>query len=255
MVAVPPGGGALQWNRRRAVKIYRYLTHSVGGFIQQAAVYYLQRGYWFYVLGQIPKGKSPHSIDQKILAKYQIGLSKDQCYRRKRQGKANVQYLRYRETFLLLATEGTHPLFAEEKATLRDARTSPLRVFGYALSVKNGRVLVRLNEPTFRRLKAGFRRLALRGEPDLLVRKFQTLPFEPYRPVYRQLRSIWKTVNRQRKTAGLPLVPRSALRTRRRSFRSFESGKEGKTPANGQAGEREQEGEPRTARLRPLRGP
>lgn len=209
------------------MKIYRYLAHSVGGFIQQAAVYYIQRGYWFYVLGHIPKGRSPRLIDQKMLAKYQIGLSKDQCYRRKRQGKANVQYLRYRETFLLLATEGTHPFFEEEKTTLRDARTSPLRVFGYAISAQNGRVLVRLNEPIFRRLKAGFRRLAVRGELDLLVRKFQTLPFEPYRPVYRQLRSIWKTVNRQRKTAGLPLIPRSALRTRRRSFRPFEPGKGG----------------------------
>lgn len=210
------------------MKTYRYLTHSVGGFIQQAAVYYVQRGYWFYVLGHLPKGKPACRFDQKILQKYQIGLSKDQCYRRKRQGQANVQYLRYRETFLLLATEGTHPFFQDETNQIRDVRKFPLRVFGYRIAWQRGRVQVGLEEQTYRRLKTVFRRLALRANPDLLARKFKTLPFEPYRPVYRQVRSLWKTVNRKRKTAGLALVPASALRTRRRSFRPFESGKGGK---------------------------
>ena len=87
---------------------YRYLTHSIGGFIQQLAVCYLQRGYWFYVTGDIPPGKDPALIDRKLLAQYEIDLSKYQRCRRKKEGHANLQYLRYQNTFLLLATTGDH---------------------------------------------------------------------------------------------------------------------------------------------------
>jgi len=70
---------------------YRYLTHSVGGFIQQLAVCYIQRGYWFYVTGNIPAGKDPAQIDLKLLDQYGIGLSKYQRCRRKKYGQANLQ--------------------------------------------------------------------------------------------------------------------------------------------------------------------
>ena len=133
---------------------YRYLTHSISGFIQQTAVCYVQRGYWFYLLGHIPNDKNPLEVDQKLLAQYQIAISKDQRYRRKKQGIASVQYIRYRNTFLLLATEGNHPLFAEEKTALRDVRTAPIRAFGYSICWQNGRVLVGLDHRSFRGMRS-----------------------------------------------------------------------------------------------------
>ena len=202
---------------------YRYLAQSVGGFIQQAAVYYIQRGYYFYVLGRVPKGTRCRQIDRKILAKYEINLSKFQRYRLKKKGLASIQYLRYRDTFLLLATEGEHPFFTAEETAIQDARVSPLRVFGYAITHQNGRVLVGLDEETYRHLKADFLRLALRRTPHTLARKFWSLPFEPYGPVYRQVLSICKAVNCKRKTGGLPLVPSSTLRRLRRSYRPFDT--------------------------------
>ena len=234
---------------------YPYLTHSISGFIQQTAVCYVQRGYWFYLIGHIPKDKNPLEVDQKLLEKYQIGLSKFQRCHRKKQGIASVQYLRYRNTFLLLATEGNHPLLVEEKATLRDARTAPIRIFGYSIQWQNGRVFVSLDPRSFTKLQKEFLELALRLKPHTLAAKFWAIRFEPYRPVYHQVKSIWKTVNLKRKTAGLPPVPYSALRHKRRICRPFQSGKEGKKRPIGQASELKPEQEPRTARLRPLRGP
>ena len=106
---------------------------------------------------------------------------------------------------------------------LQDARVSPLRVFGYAITYQNGRVLVGLDEETYRHLRADFLRLALRRTPHTLARKFWSLPFEPYGPVYRQVLTICKAVNRKRKTGGLPLVPSSTLRRLRRSYRPFDT--------------------------------
>jgi hypothetical protein len=183
---------------------YRYLAKSVGGFIQQAAVYYIQRGYYFYVLGRVPKGSRCRQIDRKILAQYEINLSKFQRYRLKKKGQANIQYLRYRDTFLLLATEGEHPFFAEEKTAIQDARVSPLRVFGYAITYQNGRVLVGLDEETYRHLRADFLHLALRRNAHTLARKFWSLSFEPYSPVYRQVLSICISRQQQAQNWGSP---------------------------------------------------
>jgi len=225
---------------------YRYLTHSISGFIQQTAVCYVQRGYWFYVIGHIPNDKNPLEVDQKLLAQYQIAISKFQRCRRKKEGIASVQYIRYRNTFLLLATEGNHPIFAEEKTALRDVRTAPIRVFGYSICWQNGRVLVGLDHRSFTKLQKEFLELALRLKLHTLAARFWAIRFEPYRQVYHQIKSIWRSVNLKRKTAGLPLVPYSALRHKRRICRPFESEKGGDRRPSGQAGEREQEGEQRT---------
>ncbi len=201
---------------------YRYLTHSIGGFIQQLAVCYLQRGYWFYVTGDIPPGKDPALIDRKLLAQYEIDLSKYQRCRRKKEGHANLQYLRYQNTFLLLATTGDHPFFAQEHGVIRDARRFPINLFGYALTYQNGHALVSLDKETYRNLEAYFLERAVHRKAKTLIWELRTLPFEPYTPVYRQLFSIWKAVNEQRRRAGFDLLPSSALRRKRRIYRPFE---------------------------------
>ena len=199
---------------------YQYLTYSISGLIQQTAVCYVQRGYWFYVLGHIPKDKNPLEVDQKLLEKYQIGMSKFQRCRRKKAGIASIQYIRYQNTFLLLATEGNHPIFHQEQ--VQDARTSPIRVFGYSICWQNGRVFVSLDHRSFTKLRKEFLELALRLKTHTLAARFWAIRFEPYRQVYHQIKSIWRSVNLKRKTAGLPPVPYSALRHKRRICRPFQ---------------------------------
>ena len=208
---------------------YHYLTHSVGGFIQQVAVCYVQRGYWFYVAGQFPAQKDPQQVDRHLLDKYDIDLSKFQRCRRKKEGQASVQYIRYQDTFLPLATKGAHPFFVKE-ASIRDARRFPIQLFGYSISYRNGRALVSLDKETYRNVEAYFLHLALHRKADSLEQEFRKLPFEPYRPVYQQVLSVWKTVNDRRKTAGFDLVPYSAIKTKRRLYRPFEPENVGKKP-------------------------
>src|SRR5262245_16793792 len=94
--------------------MYRSEATSVEGFVQQRAVSYLGNGYWFYVTGEIPEGKDPAKVDEKLLARYRIDLSKWARARRKRAGFANLQYIRFERFFVLLATHGVHPFFEEE---------------------------------------------------------------------------------------------------------------------------------------------
>ena len=56
---------------------YRCEATSVAGFVQQLAVAYVGRGYFFYIVGEIPERKDPHAVDEKLIAKYGLGDRKD----------------------------------------------------------------------------------------------------------------------------------------------------------------------------------
>jgi hypothetical protein len=202
--------------------MYRFEATSPEGFVQQLAVSYLGNGYWFYVTGEIPEGKDPGKVDEKLVARYQIDLSKWARARRKQAGFANLQYIRFGRFFVLLATHGVHPFFEEEAASIRDARKTPIRFRGYSVSYRGGHPHVRIEQEEYKRLKAYFLEVAPHRSVERLERELGSLPFEPYAPVRRQLLAVLRAVNRERKKAGFAPVPKSCFRFMRRICRPFE---------------------------------
>jgi hypothetical protein len=201
--------------------MYQSEATSVEGFVQQLAVSYLGNGYWFYVTGEIPEGKDLARVDEKLIARYGIDRSKWARARRKRAGFANLQYIRFERFFVLLATHGVHPFFEEEAASIRDARKTPIRFRGYSISYRSGHPHVRIERDEFKRLKAYFLDIALHRSADALGRELGSLPFEPYAPVRRQLLTVLRAVNRERKRAGFEPVPKTCFRFLRRVCRPF----------------------------------
>ncbi len=207
---------------------YRCVATSVAGFVQQLAVAYVANGYWFYVSGRVPDPKDPASVDSKIVAQYGIDVSKWTRARCKKTGLARVQYLRYGRFFVILATHGEHPFFAEEGKQVRDIRRHPIHFMGYAIGCRKGRdgktwhPSVRIERGLCRELKARFAAMAVHRSVEDLCREFGRIDYEPYAPVRDQLRSILRVVNRHRKAAGLELVPRSALWLRRIPVKPFD---------------------------------
>lgn len=218
---------------------YRCVATSVAGFVQQLVSCYLPHGYWFYVSGIVPPGKDPAVIDQKLLAKYGIGLSRTSRARRKAVGIANVHYLRYCRRFLLLATHGFHPFYDDEVKSIRDARRIPIKFEGYSISVAQGgflrkresgppvrdtkwRVRVQIEHELYRGLKAYFEDIAVHRSAEQLAIELATLPFEPYAPVRQQLLNVVRYIDKRRKTAGMEPVGFSVLRYRRQIVRPFE---------------------------------
>jgi hypothetical protein len=65
---------------------YRCEATSVAGFVQQLAVSYIGRGYFFYVRGEIPEKKDPRIVDEHIIEKYGIAIGKTARARRKASG-------------------------------------------------------------------------------------------------------------------------------------------------------------------------
>lgn len=216
--------------------MYRWNATSVEGFVHQLAVSYLGNGYWFYVTGEIPPGKDPGRVDEKLMGRYEIALSKWARARRKQTGIANLQYLRYERFFVLLATHGRHRFFEEEASAIRDARKTPIRFHGYSISYRGGHPHVRIEQEEYKRVKSYFVELAVRRSAETLERELGKLRFEPYAPVRRQLLSILRAVNRERKEAGFRPVSGKCFRFKRRSCRPFGPGP-GEEPSHGGDGE------------------
>ena len=213
---------------------YRSEATSIAGFVQQIACCYLRHGYWWYVTGRIPDGKDRQSVDRKLIEKYGIAVSESTRARRKRAGQANLQYLRHRDFFVILATRGNHRFFEEEAACIRDIRRSPLKFGGYSISYRPGG-RKRNGEPDPRRhahveierqryldIRAHLLELAVHRSADNLALAFYQLPFEPYAPVRRQFLKLLRAVNEARRQAGFRPVPSEVLPLRRRVVRPFQ---------------------------------
>ena len=205
---------------------YRCEAASVEGFVQKL-VNYISSGYLFYVTGKIPKRKDPRELDAKLVGKYDLALSTWTRARRKRGGRANVQYLRYGRFFVLIATHGRHRFFDEEGDQVRDVREVSVKFAGYSISRRRSHdgsswhAHVRIERETYNGLKAQLVDLATRWSVEALTVELRRVPFEPYAPVRRQLLNIHRAVNRERKAAGYERLPVSSLRLRRRVVKPF----------------------------------
>ncbi len=202
-----------------------HVASSLEGFIQQLAVSYVVHGYWFYVTGVVPDGKDPTDVDRKLLDRYQIDISKWARGRRKKNGDANLQYIRHRRLFVLLATHGRHPFFELEARSIRDIRHVSIKHGGYSVSYRGGHAHVRIEQGEYNRLKAYLLDLAKHRRAETLCELFARLPYEPYAPIRRQLLNLLRAVNRSRRESGFSQIPTGVLRLRRLIVKPFgESG-------------------------------
>jgi len=222
---------------------YRCVATSRTGFVQQVVANYVCRGYYFFAQGAIPTGKDPELIDQKLLDRYDIRQTCKTRYRRKRKGEANLQYIRFKSSWLMLATHGKHDWFEEESGNIRDCREVPIHFEGYSIRLRQGlyrphrlkvvrdgpperddkmRVRVLIGRKTLRDLRAEFLELATRRPAGVLAAKFWNLPYEPYAPIRQQKLTLLRQVNKRRKRAGLIEISTKCLRMRRIIVKPFE---------------------------------
>ena len=221
---------------------YKYIATSRTGFVQQVVSSYVARGYRFHVSGQVPSGKDPRDIDEKLLDLYDIRKTKSQRYRAKQAGKANLQYIRFERDWLMLGTHGKHPWKELEAGNIKDCRRDePIYFRGYSIRLKAGlyrpyrcrndkavaerddklRVRVQIARDTFRALKADFLNVCKKRRPDWLASKFYNLPYEPYAPVRQQLLSLLFHVNQTLKKSGRKSISTDVIRLMRKQVLPF----------------------------------
>lgn len=206
--------------------MYRCVATSLEGFVQQVATAYIPHGYWFYVQGSIPDGKHAGKVDGKLIERYGVAISKWSRARRKRLGRACMQYIRFESTFLLLATPGQHTFFELERGMIRDVRKTPIKIGGYSISARRGpdgklHAHVRIDAKTFAELKEKVCYLAEHASQSRVVNELYELPFEPYAPIRRQYLTLLRMVNQIRRAKRQIEIPTAVLPLRRRIVQAF----------------------------------
>ncbi len=196
---------------------YRCEATSLKGFVQQLACNYLLHGYRWFVQGRIRDGKDPATVDESIVRRYGIDVSESSRYRRKQLGKANLQYLRFGQDFVLIATNGGHAFKDSEAKLIKDVEDEKSRILVHKYSVsrrrggKDGKLHshVQIESEYYKELKAMFIGMAFKTK--LVAAMFYEFPFEPYAPIQRQLVSILSQVNRRRQSRGLSKLGSNVL--------------------------------------------
>ena len=192
--------------------MYRCVATSVRAFVQQVAVSYIRHGYREYVEGWVPEPKNPAMLDAKLVTKYEIDISESARAWRKRQGKANVQYIRHGRFFLIMLTSGDHELLRQiEGKSLRRVTTVPICYGGYSITYRNGHASVRIEKKHYSQLRAWFLYLAVHRSAENLTNEFYKLRFQPFRIVKSQLWRLVDEVNAARKKAGFEQLPYKVL--------------------------------------------
>lgn len=195
-------------------------ANSAEAFVQHLAIRLIGNGYIYFVLCEIPQGKDPVKVDEKLVQRYGVRDNKWRLFRRAERGEAKVRYLRFQKTFLLVATPGRHLFFSEEGAAVRDARNDPIRCFGYSIKAKkrvDGGYLprVRLSLQKLSAIRAGLFALQTASEDEIedFINEQHLLWFSG---VKRQVFRLFSQLNAARKAAGLDpvFVSREAFRNR-----------------------------------------
>ena len=84
----------------------------------------------------------------------------------------------------------------------------------------HARVLI--SRERYTELRAYFLSIACHRTAERLAMEINALPFEPYKPVWRQLRKIVRLVNKKRKAASFDQVKMESVRWRRAIVKAFE---------------------------------
>lgn len=213
---------------------YRCVATTPEGLVQQLAVSYLRHGYWWYVSGRIKLGKDPSAVDRKLLDKYQVVIGQRERTSRKKRGLANMQYIRFENSFLLLVTGGHHPFKQQERQQMRDCRRIPIKFEGYSISYRRSGVTqkgeaspkwhahVAIDRPTYKQLKTFLLDRATHRSVENLAIDFARIPYARYAPVRRQLLNLLRAVNDARARTGYESLPYSVLKLRRKIVKPFE---------------------------------
>jgi hypothetical protein len=187
----------------RRLRKMRWQVNTLGAFLRRIAIDYVRYGYVWYAVREIPQGKEPQNVADRVCRYYSITASRVARERLKRQGKGNVVVVVYKRTLVLLATEGVHRFFDEDRPS--DIRVSPLHLFGYSIGVKEAKPCVMIAPIRWKAIANQAHAIALHNQDKVRDYFERISPFK-FPGILRQKKKLLHMVNLKRKRAGLPPI-------------------------------------------------
>ena len=180
-----------------------FVAKNTGQFLRKIAIDYVRYGYVRYIVRSIPQGKDLEAIDRKLALAYDITSNRQIRMRRRRKGLANLAYIRYRQMFVILATEGVHPEF--DRRNWKDIRQEPLRYSCYTVGLVGKKVSIRLNLKSFSAVSKATLKMAL-GHPQKVAAFIDKVFILPFNGVAKQRDKLVEKVNKKRRRHRLSKI-------------------------------------------------
>ena len=196
------------------------------------------RPYYYYVIDLVPEKHldRPEMADRGVIKKYGIVASSKKRSSRKKDGLANVVYLRFERIQILMCQEGNflpgevdfiqhHKM----RGKLRDARKHPLHFQDYVIPVVEGKdgkphVSAYMAPKRYNQIKRKFHKMSLRASKKEIAAALQSTGYQTWAGVEYQLKCILEMVNERRKKHRMPqgeMIPEEALPPPRKMQKVF----------------------------------
>lgn len=180
----------------------KYEVKTLGKFLSKI-MQYMRYGYVRYAVRKIPLTKNVNRVDKKIITAYSVTFHRTSRANRRKKGLANVAYIRFNHTFILLATYGTHEAF--DRIISRNFYTTPLHFRGYSLGLKQGKPHLIITPTRYKAIRKELQNIALHNQSKVTAYFQRISPFR-FAGINQQKWTLLVEVNKRRKVAGLARI-------------------------------------------------
>lgn len=184
------------------VTMAKYEAKTLGLFLSKVMLY-MRYGYVRYAVREIPATKDIVEVDRKILTAYGVTFHRTSRATRRKKGLANVVYIRFHHTFILLATYGTHEAF--DRIVSRNFNTTPLHFRGYSLGIKQSKPHLIIAPTRYKAIRKELQNIALHNQSKVTAYFQRISPFR-FAGINQQKWKLFVEVNKRRKVAGLARI-------------------------------------------------
>ena len=184
------------------VKMQNYEVHNQGQFLFKLN-HCLRYGYVHYYSQTISEGKIKSDIDRKLVLLYDVTENRNLRAKRKKEGLRNILYFRYKERFILLATEGIHREF--DRLDSKDFRVTPFLFSGYSIKIKNNKPDIRITQKRFSQIRKKALIIATHNQRKVEEFLREMSPYS-FKGITQQRWKLYLLINQRRKSAGLVRV-------------------------------------------------
>jgi hypothetical protein len=176
-----------------------YEVQSGGQFLFKVALYQRYR-YKYYYSRTIPEHKSARTIDRKLVLLYDVTFNRAIRKKRKEKGIRNVIYIRYKNLFILLATEGNHSQF--DRLHYDSFSDTPFKFMHYTIGTKQQKTNVQLSHKFYSILRKKAVKIAL-DDYTKVERFLREISPYSYRGINEQRWKLYRIINQKRKKSNL----------------------------------------------------
>lgn len=180
----------------------KYEAKTLKTFLSKAMLY-MRFCYVRYAVRKIPLTKNVNLVDKKIITTYGVTFHRTTRANRRKKGLANVVYIRFHQTFILLATSGTHEAF--DRIISRNFYTTPLHFRGYSLGLKQGKPHLIITPKRYKAIRKELQNIALHNQSKVTAYFQRISPFR-FAGINQQKWKLFLEVNQRRKVAGLAQI-------------------------------------------------